>query len=486
MSGAAECYDPSVPAAVDLPRPSASARDKARRLLEQALGPSKVITSREGCETYARDDSEAEPCTPDAVVLAESSSDILAALRAAREAEVPITPRSGGTGRTGGAVPVAGGIVLSTLGMRSIKDIDRREGVAVVEAGVVLGDLHRAVEAEGWFYPPDANSLASCCLGGNVAENAGGPRAFKYGSTRDYVLGMEAFLMGGQRLNVGRRTMKGVTGYDVTSLLVGSEGTLAVFGDLTLSLIPKPEAVMTLMALFSDVRAASKSVEQMTSGGLLPRCIEMLDSLTLDAMRRANNPIDQRAGAMLLIEVDGDEASCERQAERVAAACEQAGVLEVLVAQDASQRERLWSARRDMSHAIRKLTKKKLSEDVVVPRRAISTLLDEVAAFTETERVRHLTYGHAGDGNLHVNFLWDEPDEVPAVERCVRKLFEAVVKLGGTLSGEHGIGVLKAPYLPLEQSAELIALQKDLKRAFDPQGLLNPGKIFPTGPHHAC
>jgi glycolate oxidase len=203
-------------------------------------------------------------------------------------------------------------------------------------------------------------------------------------------------------------------------------------------------------------------------------------------MRRANNPIDQRAGAMLLIEVDGDEASCERQAERVAAACEQAGVLEVLVAQDASQRERLWSARRDMSHAIRKLTKKKLSEDVVVPRRAISTLLDEVAAFTETERVRHLTYGHAGDGNLHVNFLWDEPDEVPAVERCVRKLFEAVVKLGGTLTGEHGIGVLKAPYLPLEQSAELIALQKDLKRAFDPQGLLNPGKIFPTGPHHAC
>ena len=486
MCGRLECYDPRVSAAVDLPRPSASARDKARRLLEQALGPSKLITSREGCETYARDDSETEPSTPDAVVLAESSDDILAALRAAREAEVPITPRAGGTGRTGGSVPVAGGIVLSTLGMKSIKDVDWREGVAVVEPGVVLGELHRAVEAEGWFYPPDANSLASCCLGGNVAENAGGPRAFKYGSTRDYVLGLEAFLVGGQRLNVGRRTMKGVTGYDVTSLLVGSEGTLAVFGDLTLSLIPKPETVMTLMALFSDVRAASKSVEQMTGSGLLPRCIEMLDSLTLDAMRRAGNPIDQRAGAMLLIEVDGDEASCERQAERVALSCEKAGVLEVLVAQDASQRERLWAARRDMSHAIRKLTKKKLSEDVVVPRRAISTLLDKVAAFTETERVRHLTYGHAGDGNLHVNFLWDEPDEVPAVERCVRKLFEAVVELGGTLTGEHGIGVLKAPYLPLEQSAELIALQKDLKRVFDPQGLLNPGKIFPAGPHHAC
>jgi glycolate oxidase len=485
-AGGAECYDRSVHAALDLPRPSASACDKARRLLEQALGPSKVITSREGCETYARDDSEAEASVPDAVVLAESADDILAALRAAREAEVPITPRSGGTGRTGGAVPLAGGIVLSTLGMRSIKEIDRREGIVVVEPGVVLGDLHRAVEAEGWFYPPDANSLASCCLAGNVAENAGGPRAFKYGSTRDYVLGVEAFLVGGQRLRVGRRTIKGVTGYDVTSLLVGSEGTLAVFGDLTLSLIPKPEAVMTLMALFTDVRAAGKSVEQMTSGGLLPRCIELLDSLTLDAMRRGGNPIDTRAGAMLLIEVDGDEAACERQAERVGLSCDQAGALEVLVAQDAAQRERLWAARRDMSHAIRRLSKKKLSEDVVVPRKHIGVLLDRVAGFAEAERVRHLTYGHAGDGNLHVNFLWDDAEEVPAVERCIRKLFEAVVELGGTLTGEHGIGVLKAPYLPLEQSPELITLQKDLKRVFDPRGLLNPGKIFPATSHHAC
>ncbi|HEX3777972.1 MAG TPA: FAD-linked oxidase C-terminal domain-containing protein [Polyangiaceae bacterium] len=470
----------------DVPRPSAAACDKARTLLERALGPSKVLTDKDACESYARDESEATGIVPDAVVLAENADDILAALAVAREAEVPITPRSGGTGRTGGSVPVAGGIVLSTLGMKSIVEIDRREGVAVVQPGVILQDLHSAVEAEGWFYPPDPNSLASCALGGNVAENAGGPRAFKYGVTRDYVLGLDAFLIGGQRIHAGRRTMKGVTGYDVTGLLVGSEGTLAVFGDITLQLIPKPERVMTLMTLFSDVKRAGVAVEEIIARGLVPRCIELLDATTLEAMRSAGNAIDARAGAMLIMEVDGDEAACERQAERVADACESGKVLEVLVAQDAAQREKLWAARRQMSHAVRKLTKKKLSEDVVVPRMKIGELLDRVARTSEQTGVRSLTYGHAGDGNLHVNFLWNEDHEIPAVERAIETLFKDVIELGGTLSGEHGIGVLKAPYLSLEQSAELIALQKDLKRVFDPGQLLNPGKIFPAGSHRAC
>ena len=202
----------------DVPRPSQSARDKAKSLLEERLGPSKVLTAKDACERFVRDESEAEGEVPDAVVLATSSEDILAALAVAREAEVPITPRAGGTGRTGGAVPMAGGIVLATSGMNRILEIDRKDGVAVVEPGVVLADLHAAVEAEGWFYPPDPNSLKSCAIGGNVAENAGGPRAFKYGVTRDYVLGVEAFLLGGQRIQAGRRTIKGVTGYDVTGL----------------------------------------------------------------------------------------------------------------------------------------------------------------------------------------------------------------------------------------------------------------------------
>jgi len=445
-----------------------------------------VLTEHDACERYVRDESEAVGTVPDAVVLAENSDDILAALAAAREAGVPITPRSGGTGRTGGSVPVAGGIVLSTLGMKSIKEIDRREGLAVVEPGVILQDLHDAVEREGWFYPPDPNSQASCALGGNIAENAGGPRAFKYGVTRDYVLGVEALLIGGQRINAGRRTMKGVTGYDVTGLLVGSEGTLAVFGDITLQLIPKPEHVMTMMTLFSNVRDAGRAVQEIIARGLVPRCIELLDATTLEAMRSAGNSINASAGAMLIMEVDGDEAACERQAQRVSDACDTANVIEVLVAQDAAQRDKLWAARRQMSHAVRKLTKKKLSEDIVVPRQQIGTLLERVARTSEELNVRSLTYGHAGDGNLHVNFLWNEDDEVPRVEKAIEALFRNVIELRGTLSGEHGIGVLKAPYLSLEQSPELITLQRDLKRVFDPQNLLNPGKIFPAGSHAAC
>jgi glycolate oxidase len=470
----------------DVPRPSQSARDKAKSLLDERLGPSKVLTGRDACERFIRDESEAEGELPDAVVLASSSDDILAALAVARETAVPITPRAGGTGRTGGAVPIAGGIVLATSGMSQILEVDRNEGICVVEPGVILADLHDAVEAEGWFYPPDPNSLKSCAIGGNVAENAGGPRAFKYGVTRDYVLGVEAFLLGGQRIQAGRRTIKGVTGYDVTGLLVGSEGTLAVFGPATLQLIPKPQSVMTLLTLFTNVNQAGAAVQAIISAGISPRCIELLDASTLEAMRLAGNSINLAAGAMLLLEVDGDESSVERQAERIAGVCADVQALEVLVAQDAAQRERLWSARRDMSHAVRKLTKKKLSEDVVVPRQQIGALLDFVREISERTGIRTLTYGHAGDGNLHVNFLWNEEHEVPAVERAITLLFERVIALRGTLSGEHGIGVLKAPYLPLEQSPELIALQKDLKRVFDPAGLLNPGKIFPATQHRAC
>ncbi len=470
----------------DIPEPSASARDKARRLLERRLGPSKVLTAAESCERFARDESEAQGRVPDAVVLAEGPDDVLATLAVASEAGVPVTPRAGGTGRTGGAVPVAGGIVLSCTGMSGIKEIDAKEGLAVVGPGVVLGDLHAAVETEGMFYPPDPNSLIGCCIGGNVAENAGGPRAFKYGVTREYVLGMELFLIGGQRLRVGRRTKKGVTGYDLTALVVGSEGTLACIGDVTLKLVPKPPAVMTLLGLFESLSAASDAVTGIVATGVVPRCIELLDAATLGAMRDAGNAIDARAGAMLLMEVDGDERACEAQAERISDACLAVKALDLLVAQDAVQRERLWAARREMSPAVRRLSKFKLSEDVVVPRMRLSELLSRVNRFCEANRVRTLSYGHAGDGNMHVNFLWDHAGEIPAVERAIERLFRDVIELGGTLSGEHGIGVLKAPYLALEQSAELIALQRELKRVFDPQGLLNPGKIFPSPGHGAC
>jgi glycolate oxidase len=466
--------------------PSPGSIDRARSMLDRVLGPSKVLTGRTECERYATDDSDVPGAVPDAVVLAETADDIARALEVAQAAEIPVTPRAAGSGRTGGAVPIAGGIVLVTLGMSKIKEIDRGDLVAVVEPGVITGDLHDAVEREGLFYPPDPNSLKMCALGGNVAENAGGPRAFKYGVTRDYVLGLEAILMGGTRLRTGKRTVKGVTGYDVTALLTGSEGTLAVFSEITLRLTPKPEGVTTLLALFENVRAAGAAVSAIVARGLLPRCIELLDSGTLDAVRARGVAIDARAGAMLLIETDGDARACELGAERIGEACTDQRALDVLVAQDASQRARLWAARREMSPAVRALARHKLSEDIVVPRGRIVELLERVDRTSEATGIRTVTYGHAGDGNLHVNFLWNGDEEHPRVVSSIEQLFRDVIDLRGTLSGEHGIGVLKAPYLGLEQSEALIQLQMKLKEVFDPKGLLNPGKIFPSGGHRAC
>ncbi len=468
------------------PRPSAAAVDKARSLLDRALGPSKVITSADDCAAYARDESDQEPVVPDAVVFASSSNDIARALEVANEAEVPIVPRAAGSGKSGGCVPVSGGIVLVTLGMKAIKEIDRDELLAVVEPGVILADFHAAVEAEGLFYPPDPNSLHMCALGGNLAENAGGPRAFKYGVTREYVLGVEALLIGGSRIRAGRRTVKGVTGYDITSLLVGSEGTLGVFTEATLQLIPKPQSVVTLLGLFDHVRDAGRAVSAMIAAGLVPRCLEMLDSGALSAVRGRGVPIDERAGALLLIEVDGDVGSTETAMERIGEACVKASAIDVLVAQDPSQQARLWAARRALSPATRAMARFKISEDVVVPRMRLPDLLDEIERISEETDIRMLSYGHAGDGNLHVNFLWDDPDASVRVERGLDRLFRAVIGMRGTLSGEHGIGTSKAEYLSLEQSSELIDLQRNIKAVFDPKNLLNPHKIFPRRGHGVC
>ncbi len=471
-------------AAPKLPRPSRDKVERALIALDKAVGESKLVLEETARRIYAEDDSQSEACMPDVVVIAESRADVESVLRIAEEHEIPVTPRAAGSGRTGGAVPVAGGIVLATHALSKVIEVDRENLIAVVQPGVVLGAFQELVEKENLFYAPDPNSADMCMIGGNVAENAGGPRAFKYGSTRDHVLGLETCFMGGRTMRVGKRVVKGVTGYDVTSLLVGSEGTLGVFTEITLRLLPKPPRVATLLALYTDVHAAGAAVSKLVAAGLMPRCIEMMDALTLGAIRAAGNAIDDRAGAMLLIEVDGEDA--DAQLERLGEAIgEAAGTIDLVVAQDAAQRARLWAARKSLSYVTRKMATHKIAEDVVVPRSRIGALLSRAEEIATREKVRHLTYGHAGDGNLHVNFLWDTPDEEPAIARAVEALMRATVELGGTLSGEHGIGLAKAPYLALEQSPELIQLQKDLKRVFDPKGLLNPGKIFPVS-HTGC
>lgn len=458
--------------------------DQALARLHQALG-SKMLSSAEVCADYGRDDSGLEGRV-DAVVLAESPHDIESALAIAQDTGVPVTPRGGGSGRTGGAVPIDGGIVLCTRRMNSIMDLDEREGTVVVGPGVVLADLQSAVEAMGWFYPPDPNSAQMCCLGGTAAENAAGPRAFKYGATREYVLGMEAYLVTGEKFFSGRRTKKGVTGYDTTALLVGSEGTLATFGPLTLRLVPRPESVMTLLGLFPSFGAATAAVGAIVAARLVPRCIEFMDEKTLEVMRIQGNALAKEARALLLIEVDGDEDSCLLQAERVGELCDAAGAASVVVAQTAGQREVLWAARRNMSLSVRARARYKISEDVVVPRSRLSELVEEVDALGERHRIDALCYGHAGDGNLHVNFLWNDADEKLRVDVAILELFRKTVALGGTLSGEHGIGIHKAPYLRLEQSEHQIQVQERIKAAFDPRGLMNPGKIFPRPGHGPC
>ncbi len=471
--------------APEVPLPPRAAVDRAKIELDRALGPSKVDTRPETLESFARDESEAIGRTPDVVVHAVDAADVQAVLRVADETGVPVTPRAGGTGRTGGAVPAAGGIVLDTSTMTRVLEIDRDELLCVVEPGIVTGELHDLVEREGLFYPPDPNSLKDCMIGGNVAHNAGGPRAFKYGVTRDWVLGLEAATLGGSLLRTGKRTVKGVTGYDLTALLVGSEGTLAVTTKATLRLERKPEAVATLLAVFADVASASRAVTELIRSGCVPRCVELMDEGTLVAIRKQSVAIDPDARALLLVEVDGPEVLVEHDTERAGNAMSSLAK-DILAAQDAAQRGRLWEARRALSPATKKLAKYKLSEDVVVPRTRILNLLEEVERFSAAHGVRHLTYGHAGDGNLHVNFLWDDAEERPRVDRAIHDLMTTTVRLGGTLSGEHGIGITKAPYLPLEQSPDLIAIQRDVKRVFDPRGLLNPGKIFTGAPHGAC
>ncbi|MBI4704180.1 MAG: FAD-binding protein [Deltaproteobacteria bacterium] len=477
---------PAVAPRPELARPSPATVDRVRLDLDRALGASKLVTSPEGCLAHAGDESEQEPVAPDVVVLAASAEDVVRTFAVAARHGVPVTPRAGGSGKSGGCVPVCGGIVLSCLGMKAVKEIDRAEGLAVVEPGIVLAELYDAVEAEGLFYPPDPNSYKQCALGGNIAENASGPRALKYGVTRDYVLGLEVVTPDGTRLRCGHRTAKGVSGYDLTALLVGSEGTLAVTVEATLRLVRKPPAVRTLLALFDDVQRCVAAVAHVIASGPPPRCLEMMDAACLAAMRSQGVPVDEHAGAMLLCEVDGEPEPCERDMEALGGRLTDAGASEVLAAQDEAHRARLWAARQELTNVLRRLARHKVAEDVVVPRGAMGRLVEEVARLSERTGVRMLSYGHAGSGNLHVTLLWDEDEQLAQVKLALSEIFRLVVGMGGALTGEHGIGLSKAPYLALEQSAELIGIERRIKHLFDPQGILNPGKIFPAGGHGAC
>jgi glycolate oxidase len=376
-------------------------------------------------------------------------------------------------------------VVLSTEKMRRILEIDLDDMVCVTEPGVITGELQDAVEAQGLFYPPDPASLAFCSIGGNVAENAGGPRAFKYGVTREYVVGLDVTLMGGESLRVGRRTAKGVTGYDLVAGFVGSEGTFGVTTEIVLKLLPNPQAVSMVLAVFPDTAAAGAAIRTLLKRGLVPRTMELADRTSIDHVRRKSRYVfPQEAGAFLLIEIDGEPEGLEPLLGRIGEVCEAEHAIDMLAAEDPADRRALWEARRLISSSVKEAHRYKISEDICVPRGAIGEMLGRTRAISEAFDLPIAVYGHAGDGNLHVNIVTDDDPLHPEVARrldgAVLRLFEETIALRGTLSGEHGIGLVKRDYMPLEQSAAVLEWQRRWKRMWDPRELLNPGKVLPA------
>jgi glycolate oxidase len=450
--------------------------------LRRVLPPERLVAGdAERLEAYGRDESDLGAFPPDVVVLAEGAEDVRAVFAAASRHRVPVVPVAARSGKSGGVLALRGGIAISTERMSRILEISPGDLVARVEPGVVTGVLQAEVERHGLFYPPDPNSLDMCTIGGNVAENAGGPRALKYGVTREYVLGLTAVVPTGEVLRLGRRSIKGVAGYDLTALLVGSEGTLGIVTEVTLKLLPRPRHVATALVAFASVEAAARAVTRVLAAGVLPRCLELLDDVSLAAIARTSpGRFPPAAGAALLVETDGnDEEQVFAEIVRVAEAVQGDAAGEVVVAQNEAQRRELWEVRKLLSVNLKALHPRKLSEDVAVPRSRIPGMIARAKEIGRARGLAVATYGHAGDGNLHCNVLFDREEERPAVDLAVADLLRAAVDLGGTITGEHGVGLAKRDFLEYEQGREVVALERRLKALFDPLGILNPGKIFP-------
>jgi glycolate oxidase len=478
----------------------------------EIVGGPFVLRDRASLDAYGADAlKQSHP--PDLVVLPASTWEVSQVASLCDALRVPIVVRGGGTGYTGGAVPTRGGIVLSLERLNRILEIDEVNLLARVQPNVITGDLQNAVERLGLFYPPDPASLRQSAIGGNVAECAGGPRAFKYGTTKRYVLALEAVLPTGEIIHTGSKAVKSVVGYDLTQLLVGSEGTLAIITEVVLRLVPKPAAQRALRASFSGIEPAVDAVTKLIQLRVVPAAIELVDRESLEALREylGSSLAPEGAGAVLILEVDGASAAVDEEIVLVERACLAAGATEIQRAANEDERQELWRLRRELSPALKGISTVKLNNDVVVPRGRVPELFHLVARIRAKSRLPIACFGHAGDGNIHVNIMI--PDNLTGASRlrdasasravaqdaeagvegpgandprtrareAERELFEGVVALEGSISGEHGIGFTKAPYVSLELSANEIALMRRVKAAFDPHGILNPGKIFPDG-----
>jgi len=426
-------------------------------------------------------DATGKKFLPDAVVYPVNAEEVRRTVLLANRHRFPIVPRGAGSGFSGGSLPVHGGIVLSTERMDRIVAIDTENLYAVVEPGVVTGTLKEEARNKGLFYPPDPASLKFSTVGGNIAECAGGMSAVKYGVTRDYVLGLEAVLGTGELIHTGVATAKGVVGYDLTRMLVGSEGTLGIVTRATLRLVPHPEAAVTLLAFFPGNRNACDAVNAVVAARVTPSAMEIMDRTAIDCVQAyAPMSLPEGTGSALLLEVDGTADTTAREADRLEEACRARGALEVRRASDARGRDDLWKMRRSISPGLRRIAPVKLNEDIVVPRSRLADMFAFLSDLSDRKKVRIVNFGHAGDGNIHVNIMipGTDAEESRRADEAVEEVFRKTVEMGGTISGEHGVGISKAPFFEMEVGPLGVAVMKRLKACFDPNGILNPGKIF--------
>lgn len=445
------------------------------------VGNDNVLTGEAERHAYAYDAAVLKPQAPALVVRPLTSEQLGRVVALCNQHGLPLTVRGAGTNLSGGTIPSRGGVVVLTNALTKILEINTEDLYAVVQPGVVTAKFAAAVAAKGLFYPPDPGSQAVSTLGGNVAENAGGLRGLKYGVTKDYLMGLSFFDVNGELVKSGAKTVKCVTGYNLPGLMTASEGTLGVFNELIFKLVPPPAAARSMLAVFDDVQAASRTVAAIIAAKILPATLEFMDNFTIrtvENFRKAGLPVE--AQALLLIEVDGHPVQVQEDGDKVEAICKEHGSTSVTVAADAAQRDRIWQARRDALPALARVRPTCVLEDATVPRSKIPAMMGELARIAKDYQLTIGTFGHAGDGNLHPTILTDKRDvhEWERVEQAIDAIFDAALGLGGTLSGEHGIGTAKSKYMERETSRATIEYYRALKAAVDPKGILNPGKIF--------
>ena len=422
-----------------------------------------------------------KPAFPGVVVMPENTEEVSRIVKLANNLEIPLIPRGAGSNLSGGTVPLKECIVLQLSRMNRIKKIDKRNMIAVVEPGVVTGVFQEELAKEGLFYPPDPASLSFSTMGGNVAECAGGPKGVKYGVTRDYVLALQVVLADGTIIKTGAGTMKSVAGYDLTRLFTGSEGTLGIITEITVKILPMPQASRTLLASFGSLDQTAETVVEILAQGIIPCSLELMDKICIENIEKfipSGLPLD--AEAVLLIEVDGHEKAIADEIKEIERICKEQGAVQVRTAGSDAEREKLWAGRRGVFGAFAQSYPTILSEDVTVPRDKIPAAIREVRRIAEENNLNVAIIAHAGDGNLHADILTDEKneEEMKRVEKALPELFKSALKLGGTITGEHGVGIVKAPFLPLEAGVEGMHVMQEIKNVLDPKNILNPGKMF--------